>query len=475
MLWNRFNGQNKLTYFTEIDWSVQHGGLVSSLDDSGLAAMIGIHPGDELLAINQNKLNDVIDVSYYGADEILEIFVRRGADYLLFEAEREYGQSLGIDFEHPTFDTDIHRCNNLCEFCFVLQMSPGFRRTLYIKDDDYRYSFLFGHFVTLTNLSDHDWWRIETMGLSPLYVSVHVTDIAMRRRFLRNEKAPDILEQLTWLGEKGIDVHTQIVVVPEFNDGDMLKKSISDLANLWPTVKSISVVPVGLTRFHKYGMRTHSRDESYAILKTLEPLQTEFRERFGVNFVYATDEWYLVSGTPIPLIESYDGQQLQENGLGMVRDFLEEWDSLREEIAVTAENNSVTFKQNNEHSVSSVTLVTGMLFAETLSTIASIFGELIGIEVSAVGVPNRALGRSITVAGLLNAVDIIEHLEEIGYGSLVILPYNAFDHPQRISLDDYSPQHVADQLGVTVALAETMGDVWDAINGDSTLVCSPAD
>ncbi len=474
MLWNPFNGQHKLTYFTEIDWSVQQGGLVSSLDDSGLAYLIGIQPGDELLAINGSKLDDVIDVSYYGAEENLEIFVRRGSDYLLFEAEREYGQSLGIEFEHPTFDTDIHRCNNLCEFCFVLQMSPGFRRTLYIKDDDYRYSFLFGHFVTLTNLTDHDWWRIETMGLSPLYVSVHVTDIAMRRRFLRNEKAQDILEQLTWLGEKGIEVHTQIVVVPEFNDGDVLKKSISDLANLWPTVKSISVVPVGLTRFHKYGMRTHSPYESQEILKTLEPLQAGFLERFGIRFVYATDEWYLVSGTPIPLKESYDDQQLQENGLGMVRDFLDEWDSLREEIVVAAEKASVPIMQNIEYSSSSITLVTGMLFEETLSTIASEFGELVGVEVSVQGVQNRALGKSITVAGLLNAIDIIEHLEEIGYGSLIILPYNTFDHPQRISLDDYSPQQVADRLGVSVALAETMGDVWDALNGYSTLVWSPA-
>jgi putative radical SAM enzyme (TIGR03279 family) len=462
-----------LTYFTEIDWSAQQGGLVSSLEDSGLASLIGIQPGDELLAINSNQVNDVIDVSYYGAEEELEILVRRGADYLLFETDRDYGQSLGLEFEHPTFDTDIRRCNNLCEFCFVLQMSPGFRRTLYIKDDDYRYSFLFGHFVTLTNLSEHDWWRIETMGLSPLYVSVHVTDIEIRRRFLRNKKAPDILDQLAWLGEKGIEVHTQIVVVPEFNDGAILRNSISDLAELWPTVKSISVVPVGLTRFHKYGMRAHSPDEAQIILKMLEPLQAEFRERFGVNFVYATDEWYLVSGSPIPLSGSYDGQQLQENGLGMVRDFLEEWNSLREEITSNAENNNATVEKKNKHKFPSITLVTGMLFAETLSRIASDFGELAGIEVSVVGVVNKALGRSITVAGLLNAADIVEHLEKSGYGSLVILPYITFDHPQRISLDDVSPQQVADRLGVTVALAETMGDVWDAINGDSALVRSP--
>ena len=154
------------------------------------------------MAVNDQKVEDVIDVQFYAAEEYLELLVRWGEEYLLFEADRDYEQSLGLEFSHPTFDTDIRRCNNLCEFCFVLQMAPRFRRTLYIKDDDYRYSFLFGHFVTLTNLSDHDWWRIETMRLSPLYISVHVTDLEKRRQFLRNPNAPDIMQQLQWLAER---------------------------------------------------------------------------------------------------------------------------------------------------------------------------------------------------------------------------------------------------------------------------------
>lgn len=164
---------------------------------------IGLQAGDELLAINDNEVQDVIDVQFYSAEESLELLIRRGDEYLLYEAEREYGQ-LGLEFAHPTFNIGIRRCNNLCPFCFVLQMAPRFRRTLYIKDDDYRYSFLFGHFVTLTNLDDHDWWRIETMHLSPLYISVHVTDGELRRQFLRNDNAPDIMEQLRWLAERGI-------------------------------------------------------------------------------------------------------------------------------------------------------------------------------------------------------------------------------------------------------------------------------
>ncbi|GAG74794.1 unnamed protein product, partial [marine sediment metagenome] len=207
-----------MTYFTEIDLSSATGGQIRAVEPDSVAQLAGLLPGDELLTINGNHLQDVIDVRYYGADETLEFDVRRGSDLLKFNVARDYGPHLGVEFAHPTFDTDIKRCNNLCEFCFVLQMAPRFRRTLYVKDDDYRYSFLFGHYVTLTNLSDHDWWRIRTMRLSPLYISVHVTDLDQRRKFLRNQNAPDIMDQLRWLADHGIEMHTQIVVVPGFND-----------------------------------------------------------------------------------------------------------------------------------------------------------------------------------------------------------------------------------------------------------------
>jgi putative radical SAM enzyme (TIGR03279 family) len=208
-----------MALFQEVDLTAFAGGRIVAVAPRSVAAKIGLRAGDELLAINDHPVEDVIDVQFHGAEESLELLVRRGDEYLLFEAERAYNQALGLEFAHPTFDTDIRRCNNLCEFCFVLQMAPKFRRTLYIKDDDYRYSFLFGHYVTLTNLSDHDWRRIETMRLSPLYVSVHVTDLELRRKFLRNAGAPDIMEQLRWLAARSIEVHTQLVVVPEFNDG----------------------------------------------------------------------------------------------------------------------------------------------------------------------------------------------------------------------------------------------------------------
>ena len=310
-----------MSLFLELDPERYGGGRITAVTPGSVAAEIGLQTGDELLAINDHPVEDVIDVQYYAAEETLELLVRRDGEQLLFEAERAYNQPLGLDFAHPTFDTDIRRCNNLCEFCFVLQMAPQFRRTLYIKDDDYRYSFLFGHFVTLTNLSDHDWWRIETMRLSPLYISVHVTNIDLRRRFLRNPEAPDVMEQLRWLAERGIEFHTQLVVVPSFNDGPWLERSIDDLAGLWPAARSISVVPVGLTKHHKYGMRPHTAAEAAVILDYVESLQPDFLARLGARFVYPTDEWYLVTGREAPPQAAYDNQELHENGLGMVRRF----------------------------------------------------------------------------------------------------------------------------------------------------------
>src|SRR5690606_30800871 len=282
-----------------------------------------------------------------------------------------------------------------------LQMAPRMRRTLYIKDDDYRYSFLFGHFVTLTNMDEHDWWRIETMGLSPLYISVHVTDTAMRRRFLRNDDAPDIMAQLRWLAERDVEMRTPLVVVPEFNDGPWRERSIEELAALWPHVQSISVVPVGLTRHHKYGMRPHRREEATATLAYVEALQPLYQGKFGVRFVYPTDEWYLVAGREVPPLEAYDGQQLHENGLGMVRRFLDEWAHVQDEIrAWLAQNGRLP------ENAPALTLATGTLFAPVLQEKAAEFRALTGAKVQVVPVVNQRLGDSITVAGLLMAEDI---------------------------------------------------------------------
>ncbi len=453
-----------MTLFSEIDWRQQPGGQIVGIRPGSLADEIGLEAGDQLLAINDREVTDVIDVQFHSADEYLELLIRRGDEYLLYEAERQYDQELGLDFAHPTFDVDIRRCNNLCGFCFVLQMPGKFRRTLYIKDDDYRYSFLFGHYVTLTNLDERDWQRIEEMRLSPLYVSVHATDLELRRRFLRNDQAPDIMGQLRWLAERGISAHTQLVIVPGFNDGDWLEQSITDLATLWPSVPTVSVVPVGLTKHHKYGMRPHTPAEAAAMLDYLEAKQRTFQERLGARFVYATDEWYLVADRPVPPLEAYDGQALHENGLGLVRQFLDELEGLEDEIR-REKHRPLTFRH--------IGLVTGALFGPVLRHAAEAFERHSGCQVEVIPVANQRLGESITAAGLLMAADIVQQVSQRDIPDLVVLPRVVFDHPDMISLDNVSPQQVADALQRPLALADVMGDVWDACIGRSQLIFYP--
>jgi putative radical SAM enzyme (TIGR03279 family) len=381
---------------------------------------------------------------------------------MILTGAREEGQPLGLEFAHPTFDIDIRRCNNLCPFCFVLQMGPRFRRTLYIKDDDYRYSFLFGHYVTLTNLSDSDWQRILDQRLSPLYVSVHATDLEKRRECLRNPNAPDVMDQLRQLAERHFEVHTQIVVTPGLNDGDFLAQSVRELADLYPTVASISIVPVGLTKFHKYGHSAATIEQARDVLTAVEGWQHEFLDRFGLRLVYCTDEYYLVTGREVPPLDEYDDLDLHENGLGMVRHFLDEWQTVkRDELPGFASD------------VRDMTLVTGSLAGPVIERAANELAQAANLTVNVIPVINQKLGDTITVAGLLMGEDVLNALKNASLGDIVVLPRIMFDHPDGVSLDDISPAQIAKEIGRPVALADLMGDVLDALIGKNKLTFAP--
>jgi putative radical SAM enzyme (TIGR03279 family) len=465
----------------------QRGGLIAAIDADSFAADAGLQIGDEVIAVNGQAVEDVIDVQYYAADEWIELKIKRGGMILTVEGPRAYNQVLGIEFEHPTFDIDIRRCNNLCPFCFVLQMPNRMRRALYVKDDDYRYSFLHGHFVTLTNLSQHDWDRIAAQALSPLYVSVHATDLAVRRQCLRNANAPDILEQLRWFADHDIEVHAQLVITPGLNDGAHLAKSIRDLAAFWPTVRSVSVVPVGLTQHHKYGERTNTHDEMRVVVDQIHAFQKEFLAKIGVRFAYLTDEWYLQLDEPVPPKAHYDGLALEENGQGMVRGFLDDWRRVKREIrgqGVRSKGQGARGKGRSRtvhsHSaslrgLSHATLVTATLFAPTLTKVAEEFTRLTGWTIEVVPIVNERLGDTITVAGLLMGEDVIGQLKNRALGDILILPRIMFDHPQGISLDDRSALDIARALVRPVALADAMGDVLDAFAGHNRLMILPTD
>ncbi len=444
-------------------------GVIKSIELGSVADVAGLKPGDTVRAINGHALRDVIDAQFYGADEALVFELEHAGIGMTVSASREEGQALGIEFEHPTFDIDIRRCNNLCPFCFVLQNAPRMRRTLYIKDDDYRYSFLFGHYVTLTNLAQEDWDRLAEQRLSPLYVSVHATDLETRRACLRNATAPNVVDQLRWLAEHGIEAHTQLVVTPGLNDGARLEESVRTLASLHPNVLSATVVPVGLTRHHKYGHRSHTAKEAQALLRSVHAWQREFQATLGARFVHATDEWYLVAGRKLPSKRSYDGLALNENGLGMVRAFVDEWRKVRRnELAA----------HNAQRPLASVfksaTLVTGTLFAPTLTRAAAELSQDTGLRIDAVAVVNQHLGDTITVAGLLPGADVIAALKSRdNLGEVVVLPRIMFDHPDGIALDDITPLTIAQELNRPVALADWMGDVVDALQGHNRLLFDP--
>lgn len=443
----------------------QHGGIIAVIEAESFAAEVGLQRGDEVLVVNGQPVEDVIDVQYYAADEWIEMTIRRGGMLLNVAGPRLYNQVLGIEFEHPTFDIDIRRCNNLCPFCFVLQMPNRMRRALYVKDDDYRYSFLHGHFVTLTNLTDHDWERISEQFLSPLYVSVHATDLETRRACLRNPTAPDILAQLAWLRDHDIEVHTQLVITPGLNDGPHLTKSIRDLAAFWPTVQSISVVPVGLTKHHKYERRPLNKAEMRVIVDEVHAFQADFLGKFGVRFAYLTDEFYLQLDGPVPPKAHYDGLSLEENGQGMVRNFLDDWKRVRKEVR----------SQKPEWKYASATLVTGALFAPTLAKVANEFAKLAQVSLDVAAITNERLGQTITVSGLLMGEDVIAQLRDRAVNEILILPRIMFDHPQGVALDDRSPLDIARALNRPVALADAMGDVLDALTGQNRLVVKPTD
>ncbi|MCL4505363.1 MAG: DUF512 domain-containing protein [Chloroflexi bacterium] len=442
-------------------------GLVKAIEPQSVAAQAGLRPGDLLVAINGHPLMDVIDAQFYAADESLTLSIERAGRACDVATHREFWQPLGIEFDHPTFDIDIRRCNNLCPFCFVLQNAPRMRRTLYIKDDDYRYSFLFGHFVTLTNLKEEDWARIAEQRLSPLYISVHATDLDIRRKCLRNPNAGDIMSQLRWLSSHGIEFHTQLVITPGLNDGAYLEQSVRDLAKLHPHLLSISVVPVGLTKHHRYGHRPHTSSEAFTMIDTVTAWQSDFRARLGKGLVYLTDEWYLISAREVPLKREYDGLALQENGMGMVRDFLNEWERLKRGEAR---------EPLRSPKYRSALLGTAALFAPTLEKTARQFGRRSGIPVKVVSIRNDRLGETIIVAGLLSGNDVIAQLRPIVQQErpdIVILPRIMFDHPDGVALDDISPLAIAQALGAPIALADWMGDVVDALMGQNKLVFDP--
>lgn len=422
------------------------GGLIAAVRPGTIGAEVGIEPGDRLLAINGHPLRDVIDYEYYAADDVLRCEVARDGQVHTLAFERDLRESLGLEFAQPLFDA-LRLCNNRCPFCFVQQMPSGLRHTLYLHDDDYRLSFLAGNFVTLTNLTEDDWQRIAQQRLTPLYVSVHATQPEVRRRVLGNPNAPDILPQLRRLGDLRVEVHAQIVITPGVNDGAELERSIVQLAGYRSTVRSLALVPVGLTRFHGAGLRAVSPDEARAIVDSALATSKRSRRLHRGTWLYPADELLLLAGHDVPGASFYDDDAQRENGVGLVRELLDDWRRVTHRVA------------RGRFVGKRATLVCGRAIAPTLERLAGELNQLTGVSVQVIGVANRFFGETVTVSGLLTGADVLNALQGCELGDWLFLPRVMFGEEGLCTLDDITLQDLATDVGRPVACVSRLSEV----------------
>ena len=434
-----------------------------SVEPGSIAHGLGLAAGDRLLAINGHPLRDIIDYRFYASADWLELELEQRDQQRKLTIEKHPDEPLGIDFGVALFD-DITRCNNDCYFCFIGGNRKGMRRSLFIKDDDYRLSFLFGNFVTLTNLGEKDWARIDEQRLSPLYVSVHATEQELRRKLLANPKSGDILEDLDRLASMHIRSHCQLVICPGLNDGEHLDRSIQDLAARYPWVQTIAVVPVGLTErnqvrgAHKLKVDAPLVDQvctpEYArtILARVRPYQGQYLKSCGTPLVFPSDEYYLLAGEPAPPARYYGDYPQFENGVGMVRALQEDWRQLRRRL----QNGQVA---GNFQPSRRLTLVCGTLIAPVLAPMLREWAALTGVTANLVPVRNRTFGDSVSCSGLLAGGDILAGLEGQPLGDGLVLPRYALDHAGEVFLDDLAPREIEHALGRPVKYVKQMSDL----------------
>jgi len=419
-----------------------YSGIISKVMPGSIADEIGLEQGDHLLAVDGQNIRDIIDLSFALADDCVEILVeKKNGEQESFEIEKEYDEDLGIEFESAVFD-GVRRCANKCIFCFVDQMAPNMRESLYVKDDDYRLSFLYGNFVTLTNLGPKDIKRISQLHLSPLYISVHTTNGVLREKMLNNKFANKIMEQLKTLIAKGVDMHTQIVLCPNINDGEELEKTIHDLYMLHPNVLSMAIVPVGLSRFRDncHELEVFTTEKALAVVEKVNRWQEKCRKDSGTSFVYLSDEFYLAANQPIPAYEMYDGFPQLENGIGLVRNFLAEW---QEEPIVMQGYSEPHY----------LDVVCGVSVQKILGPLLQDI-KIPNLTIRVLSVENIFFGKDITVSGLLTGQDIINTLNKAGgIRTGVIIPGVALRKGESVFLDNLTCDQVEGHIAVPVRVA----------------------
>ena len=414
----------------------------------GKAAGAGLRSGDRLIAVNGSRIRDSIDLMYYCNEPELDLLVARGNETMHVPVETGGGSSeLGIELK----PFNLKKCGNRCIFCFVLQLPKGMRKTLYVKDEDYRMSFLYGNYITLSGMTEGDRKRIVEQHLSPLYISVHSTDTEIRNRMLGNPKAGDILRDLRFFAEHKIRMHTQIVLCPGYNDGKELARTINDLYKFYPYVQSIAVVPVGLTAHRKKTLAHVERKDALTALDIIHRFQTRFKRKHGEHIVFAADELYIKAAVEFPSLKNYDELSQIENGVGLVPQFLAQAKRLK--IQLPEKMNKVKF----------VTF-TGVSFYSILSRFAERLRRK-GFDIEVVPVENIYFGKTVTVTGLLTGRDVIRALSEhVQNDVIMLIPDIVMREGHEVFLDDVSRQDIEEILGIkSVIIESTPAGLVDAM------------
>ncbi|MDH5202022.1 MAG: DUF512 domain-containing protein [Nitrospirota bacterium] len=429
---------------------VKNGLEIKTILPGSLAEKSGLLPGDVLLSVNSHKLRDSIDFMFYSNEDSLKMTAHRGEKIITVTIAREEKRELGIDFN--PFKVMI--CKNNCIFCFVKQLPKGLRKTLYIKDEDYRMSFLYGNYITLSNLGREDRKRISEQRLSPLYISVHSTNKSIRNKLLGTTKGPDILKELKFLTENKIRLHTQIVLCPGYNDGKELSKTISDLHRFYPYVSSIAVVPVGLTMHRRQLIKPVEKEEARNALKIIESFQKRFKKRHGDPIVYGADELYIKAEIIFPSIKEYGDFHQIENGVGMVPLYMDQIRKIKLPKTLPRKKNSLTF--------------TGLSFYPFLQKTLAKLPERENLNISVIPVENNFFGTSITVTGLLTGRDVIKTLSnKIESYDVILVPDVVLKDGEDRFLDDITLKDLEEALGIpSKKIASTPEGLIQGITGE---------
>ncbi|MCU0533341.1 MAG: TIGR03279 family radical SAM protein [Hydrococcus sp. Prado102] len=418
---------------------------ISKVIPDSIASEIGFEPGDSIVSINGTQPRDLIDYQFLCADEVLEIEVidAAGKNHLI-ELEKDYDEDLGLEFETALFDGLI-QCNNRCPFCFIDQQPPGKRESLYLKDDDYRLSFLYGSYLTLTNLTEKEWQRIEQMRLSPLYVSVHATEPNIRIRLLKNPRAGQIMEQFKWFQERRLQIHAQVVVCPGINDAIHLERTLLDLASFHegeiPAIASAAVVPVGLTRFRPSDneLIPVTQEKATEVIAQVQQLQEKFRQKLGSNFAWLADEWFLIARQELPPQTHYEDYPQIGNGVGSIRQFIKQFQTIAKKMLPAELQKPRKF-----------TWVVGNAVEVAFQPLVKQLNKVKGLTIELAPLNSNYWGQEITVTGLLTGQDLLEGLKGKELGEAILLPSVMLKHDEQKFLDDLTVEEVASQLDIKI-------------------------